>query len=58
RYAGEPWYADGETFSDEFDQLAFDPDYDTLPLEEFEPLIRATFSKMPLRARERELKCP
>lgn len=27
-------------FADEWDQLAFDPDHDTLPLEHFEPLVR------------------
>ena len=27
-------------FADEWDQTAFDPDYDTLPLEHFEPLVR------------------
>lgn len=27
-------------FADEWDQIAFDPDYDTLPLEHFEPLVR------------------
>jgi len=27
-------------FADEWDQVAFDPDYDTLPLSHFEPLIR------------------
>jgi predicted HD phosphohydrolase len=29
-----------ERFADEWDQVAFDPDYDTLPLEHFEPLVR------------------
>ncbi len=29
-----------ERFADEWDQIAFDPDYDTLPLEHFEPLVR------------------
>jgi predicted HD phosphohydrolase len=27
-------------FADEWDQVAFDPAYDTLPLEHFEPLVR------------------
>lgn len=30
-------------FADEWDQVAFDPDYDTLPLEHFEPKVRAVF---------------
>lgn len=37
-------------FADEWDQTAFDPDYDTLPLEHFEPKIRAIFGA-PLSAR-------
>jgi predicted HD phosphohydrolase len=31
-------------FADEWDQTAFDPDYDTLPLEHFEPLVRQVFA--------------
>ena len=31
-------------FADEWDQTAFDPDYDTLPLEHFEPLVRERFA--------------
>src|SRR3982751_7033635 len=33
-----------EQFADDWDQQAFDPDYDTLPLEHFEPLVRKVFS--------------
>ena len=33
-----------ERFADDWDQTAFDPDYDTLPLEHFEPRVRAIFS--------------
>ncbi len=32
-------------FADEWDQAAFDPDYDTLPLEHFEPMVREVFAK-------------
>jgi len=32
-------------FADEWDQIAFDPAYDTLPLEHFEPLVRQVFGK-------------
>lgn len=31
-------------FADEWDQAAFDPDYDTLPLEHFEDRVRALFA--------------
>jgi len=43
QYAGEPWFATAERFTDEWDQAAFDPDYDTEPLEHFEPLVRQVF---------------
>lgn len=32
-------------FADEWDQKAFDPEYDTLPLSHFEPLVRQVFAK-------------
>jgi predicted HD phosphohydrolase len=35
-------------FADEWDQKAFDPDYDTLPLEHFEPRVRTLFAKAKL----------
>ncbi|MDP1820377.1 MAG: HD domain-containing protein [Acidimicrobiales bacterium] len=33
-----------EQFADDWDQTSFDPDYDTLPLEHFEPKVRAVFA--------------
>jgi predicted HD phosphohydrolase len=45
QYRGEAWYALAEQFADEWDQIAFDPEYDTLPLEHFEPRLRALFAK-------------
>jgi predicted HD phosphohydrolase len=36
-------FALAEQFADEWDQRAFDPDYDTLPLEHFEPAVRRVF---------------
>jgi predicted HD phosphohydrolase len=39
----EEW-ALAEQFADEWDQKAFDPDYDTLPLEHFEPMVRRVFA--------------
>jgi predicted HD phosphohydrolase len=44
-YKGEPWYALAEQFADEWDQASFDPDYDTLPVVYFEPLVRDLFGK-------------
>ena len=43
QYRGHPAYALTERFADEWDQVAFDPDYDTLPLEHFEERLRAVF---------------
>ena len=40
----ETW-ALAERFADEWDQVAFDPDYDTLPLEHFEPVVRRLFGQ-------------
>jgi predicted HD phosphohydrolase len=38
-------FALAERFADEWDQRAFDPDGDTLPLEHFEPKVRAVFAR-------------
>ena len=38
-------FALAEKFADQWDQVAFDPEYDTLPLEHFEPLVRQVFGK-------------
>ncbi len=43
QYRGQPWFALAEQFADEWDQVAFDPDYDTLPLEHFEARVREVF---------------
>jgi predicted HD phosphohydrolase len=40
-HRGEPWFALAEQFADEWDQIAFDPDAETYPLEHFEPLVRS-----------------
>ncbi len=44
QYRGAPWFSLAEQFADEWDQLAFEPDYDTLPLEHFEARVRAIFA--------------
>jgi predicted HD phosphohydrolase len=43
RHRHHPHYELARRFADEWDQAAFDPDYDTLPLRHFEPLVRRTF---------------
>jgi len=57
RYAAEPWYEDAATLSDAWDQSSFDPDYDTLPLEEFEPLVRELFGRVPEPIQRTALDC-
>ena len=37
-----------EQFADDWDQKAFDPDYDTLPLEHFEDRVRKVFASAKL----------
>ena len=49
KHEGHPAYALAAKFADEWDQTAFDPDYDTLPLEHFEPMVREVFSRKPRR---------
>jgi len=44
KYEGQPWFDLAAQFADDWDQIAFDPDYDTLPLEHFEPLVREVFA--------------
>lgn len=48
RHRGQPWYAMAEQFTDEWDQVAFDPAYPVLPLEEFEPLVRQSLGTYPV----------
>lgn len=40
QHRDQPWYGLAEQFADEWDQVAFDPDAETYPLEHFEPLVR------------------
>src|SRR5207253_1594197 len=44
QYRGRPWFDLTAQFADEWDQVAFDPDYDTEPLEHFERLVMKVFS--------------
>jgi predicted HD phosphohydrolase len=40
QFRGHEWFDHTAEFCHEYDQPAFDPAYDTLPLEHFEPLVR------------------
>ncbi|HVM68071.1 MAG TPA: HD domain-containing protein [Acidimicrobiales bacterium] len=48
RYRDEPWFALGEQFADDWDQVSFDGAYDTLPLSHFEPMVREVFASASL----------
>ncbi len=44
QHRDEPWFALCEQFTDEWDQIAFDPNAPTEPLAHFEPLVRRVFA--------------
>jgi predicted HD phosphohydrolase len=44
KWAGRPWYDLAAQFADEWDQVAFDPNGETLPLGHFEDRVRAVFA--------------
>src|SRR5215813_11179270 len=44
QYSREPWYEMACVFTDGWDQTSFDPEYDTLPLSHFEPMIDRIFA--------------
>jgi predicted HD phosphohydrolase len=44
QFRGHPYFEACEEFIDKYDCPAFDPDYDTLPLEFFEPMVMRVFS--------------
>jgi predicted HD phosphohydrolase len=46
QYSGESWFALCEQFTDEWDQIAFDPNGPTESLEHFEPMVREIFAKV------------
>jgi predicted HD phosphohydrolase len=48
-YRGHPYFAATAEFCHLFDQVSFDPGYDTLPLAAFEPMLRRVMAR-PKRA--------
>ncbi|MBJ7292535.1 MAG: phosphohydrolase [Ilumatobacteraceae bacterium] len=44
QFVDSPFYDYTEEFCAKYDQVAFDPDYKSEPLEHFVPLIRSTFA--------------
>ena len=47
KYRGHPWYQAAVDFCQRWDQCSFDPDYESLPLEFFEPMVRRLFARKP-----------
>ena len=47
RFRAHPCYARTVAFCERWDQCSFDPHYDTLPLEAFEPMVRRIFARPP-----------
>ncbi len=45
KYADHPCFDDCAAFCARWDQSSFDPDYDTQPLDYFEPMLREVFAR-------------
>ena len=49
-YREHPWYQDAVDFCHRWDQPSFDPDYPSLPLDFFAPMVRRIFARAPFSA--------
>ena len=49
RYHDHPCYQATVDFCHKWDQTSFDPDYDSMTLEEFEPMVRRIFARPPFQ---------
>ncbi len=45
RYGESPYYAACAEFCELYDQSSFDPDYESLPMSVFEPMVRRVFAE-------------
>jgi predicted HD phosphohydrolase len=45
QFRGHAWFDYTAEFCEKYDQAAFDPGYDTLPLESFEPMLRRLMAR-------------
>jgi predicted HD phosphohydrolase len=50
KFRGHPAFKQTVDFCARWDQTSFDPGYDTLPLVEFEPIVRRVFARKPWSA--------
>jgi predicted HD phosphohydrolase len=44
QFSGHPWFEYTAQFCHLYDQVAFDPDYDNMPLEAFAPMVHRTLA--------------
>ena len=49
-YREHPWYQDAVDFCHRWDQPSFDPNYPSLPLDFFAPMVRRIFARAPFSA--------
>ena len=47
KYKGHKYYKDTLDFCENWDQTSFDPNFKSLPLKEFEPMVKKIFSRKP-----------
>ena len=47
KYKGHKYYKDTVDFCENWDQKSFDPNFKSLPLKEFEPMVKKIFSRKP-----------
>jgi len=54
KFRGHPAFEMCLGFCAKYDQMAFDPDYDNLPIDAFEPMVRRLFAREPWGAHAKE----
>lgn len=47
KYRGHSYFQDCANFCEKWDQASFDPNYETIPLKEFESMVKRIFSREP-----------
>ena len=47
KYKGHKYYQDTVDFCEKYDQCSFDPDYKSMSLGDFEPMVRKIFARKP-----------
>jgi predicted HD phosphohydrolase len=47
KFLDHPWYGACKSFCADWDQCSFDPEYPSLPLTAFEPLVHEIFTRKP-----------